>query len=119
MADQRITNLSYLEEMGMGEDALLVEMIELFLENTPESIRILHTHAENEEWENLAAEAHKFKPNLFYMGLEDAQQVIIEIEESAKNRADLEAIPFKIQQIENVCQKAYLELEEILEELKS
>lgn len=119
MADQRITNLSYLEELGMGEDALLIEMIELFLVNTPESLQILRTHAQNEDWESLAAEAHKFKPNLFYMGLTDAQQVIIKIEESAKEESDLETILPRIQGIEVVCEKAYGELREILDELKS
>ena len=118
MADQRITDLSYLEDMGMGDDSLLIEMIQLFLDNTPESLRLMKEHEANNDWEKLSAEAHKLKPNLSYMGLNGAREIILDIEESVKDEAGLDAISGQIRELETICRKAYTELSERLDELQ-
>ncbi len=38
----------------------------------------------NEEWELLYKQAHKIKPNLQYMGMDRAHNLILYIEEQAK-----------------------------------
>jgi len=119
MSDQRLTDLSYLEEMGMGDASLVIEMVELFLENTPESLRQLKKYNSEEKWTLLAAEAHKLKPNLSYMGLEGAKKTIIEIEEIAKNQTELDSIEEKIHEVEEICKQAYTELQDRLANLKN
>ena len=118
MSNYRITDLSYLENIGMGDDALLIEMIELFLENTPESLRLMKEYERQEDWTQLAAEAHKFKPNLSYMGLERAQKLILEIEKSVKENSELDSVRGKIEEIESICTSAYSELSDRLDHLK-
>ena len=113
-----MTDLSYLEEMGMGDNALIIEMVELFLENTPETLRRIKKHRDEENWTQLAAEAHKLKPNLSYMGLEGAKQTVIEIEKMAKSQSDLDAVEAKIDEVEIICKKAYTELQDRLVHLK-
>lgn len=119
MSEQPITDLSYLEEMGMGDDSLVIEMVELFLENTPESLSQLRKYHTEENWSQLAAEAHKLKPNLSYVGLEGAKKKVIEIEKSAKNQTNLDSVEGKINEIEETCRQAYIELRDRLVHLKS
>lgn len=119
MSDQRITNLSYLEDMGMGDDSLLIEMIELFLEKTPESIQHMKEYETQKNWQQLAAEAHKLKPNLSYMGLESAKELILEIENSSRKEENLDALSIKISEIEKLCNQAYSELSSELDNLKN
>lgn len=119
MADPKITNLAYLEELGMGDDDLLIEMVEMFLKNTPKSINTLRQHREEGNWQKLAAEAHKLKPNLSYVGLDEARDMIIKIEKSAKDDPDSDEIGAQIEEVNEICQQAYQELEVQLEELKN
>ncbi|MFH5831786.1 Hpt domain-containing protein [Halalkalibaculum sp. DA3122] len=119
MAEQKITNLAYLEDLGMGDDELMIEMVELFLTNTPDSIATLRQHCEGNNWKKLAAEAHKLKPNLSYVGLDEARNIIIEIEKCAKNHPEEQQLCSQIDEIDEICQQAYQELEIKLEELKS
>lgn len=119
MSDQPLTNLSYLESLGMGDDSIVIEMVELFLENTPESLRLIKKYKSEGDWSQLAAEAHKLKPNLSYMGLEGAKETVIEIEEIAKNQTDLDSLDDKIGEVEEVCKRAYSELHDRLENFKN
>ena len=118
MSDQRITNLSYLEQLDTGDDEIIVEMVEMFLENTPESIELLEKHVKAGNWKKLGAEAHKLKPNLSYVGLDQARDIILEIENLAKNDPDAGQLKAKIEQLNGICKQAYRELEEQLQELK-
>lgn len=118
MSEKQITNLSYLEEIGMGDDELLIEMIEMFIKNTPETLNTLREYNREEDWKMLSAEAHKFKPNLSYVGLEEAHQIVLEIEKTAKNESDPEGFSAEIDRLDDICQQAYKELNVQLEELK-
>lgn len=119
MSDQQITDLSYLENMGMGDNTLIIEMIELFLQNTPEALRAMKDYEVNGDWEKLGEEAHKLKPNLSYMGLEGAKDIIIEIEDQVKKKSGHSEISDKISEIEAICKQAYTELTEKRDELLS
>ncbi len=119
MSEQRITNLSYLEELDTGDDGLIVEMVEMFLENTPRSIDLLQQHLDNNNWKKLGAEAHKLKPNLSYVGLDQAHEIIIKIEKMAKDDPDPEQLGNNIGKLNTICIQAYKELEEHLQELKN
>ena len=119
MSENKITNLSYLEEIGMGDDDLLVEMIEMFLKNTPETLKSLREYNNEQNWNKLSAEAHKFKPNLSYVGLDEARDIILTIEQTAKTEDNPDGFIGEIEQVEEICQQAYKELEQQLQELKN
>ncbi|MDX1637557.1 MAG: Hpt domain-containing protein [Balneolaceae bacterium] len=118
MSEQRLTNLSYLEELGMGDDDLLIEMVEMFLENTPVSIDQMRNHCDASNWKKLAAEAHKLKPNLSYVGLDNARDLVVDIEKTAKNDPDPSVLHDRLDRLNGICREAYKELEQQLEELK-
>ncbi|MDZ7695130.1 MAG: Hpt domain-containing protein [Balneolaceae bacterium] len=119
MSQQRLTDLSFLEDLGMGDDDLLIEMIEMFLQNTPESLKQIQDYTEQKNWKKVAAEAHKLKPNLSYMGLERARDIIVDIEKTAKNDPDKNRIEHNITKVETICRQAYQELRQELNTLKT
>lgn len=119
MANRGLTDLSYLENLGMGDESLIIDMVELFLENTPESLRLIKKYESEKNWVKLSAEAHKLKPNLSFVGLEQAKALLLEVERSAKNKSNLETVGSNIQQIGEICERAYAELEETLKKLKN
>ncbi|MDR8391902.1 Hpt domain-containing protein [Aliifodinibius sp. S!AR15-10] len=119
MSEQRLTNLSYLEEVGMNDEDLLIEMVEMFLKNTPDSIEQLRQHHKEDNWKKLSAEAHKLKPNLSYVGLEQAREIVINIEKTAKTEPNPDELLQQIDEVDEICQIAYEELKERLRELKN
>ena len=122
MAKQNITDLSYLHEISMGDDELVAEMIALFLENVPRSIKRLKTLVQQEEWDEVASITHRLKPNLAYVGLDSAKAIIEHIEKRArvgnnaigKNNMSVENL-----RLEQLCRQSYKELNEALKELGS
>ncbi len=91
-------------------------MIRLFLEDAPLAIEKIKTLTDRGEWSLVAAEAHKLKPNLSYMGLEESRKMIIELEGYAKKEEETEKIGPLISKIKERCDRAYAELEEELKD---
>lgn len=103
----------------MDDDNLVVELIELFLENAPVALKKMQNHCQQQQWPALAAEAHKLKPNLGYMGMEKSKELIEELEKDAKQQQELEKISEKIDTLENHINQARTELKAELEKLSS
>lgn len=102
----------------MDDSSLVEEMIALFLKNTPTMVANLKRFNEQEQFEKLREEAHKYKPTLSYMGMEKANLLLTDIEKFAKERTNLERIPGKIRRLEELCDKAGSELQQVLDKLK-
>ena len=118
MAEQKITDLSYLNDIAMGDKALITDMIELFLEGVPVSVEHLKSLIESKEWKRVAEIAHKLKPNLAYMGLNSAKDMLEQLEEDARKNENTENLFHQASQIEKICNQAYVELNEMLDELR-
>ena len=119
MQHDSLINMDYLNRLSMGDDTLVVEMIEMFLDNAPEMLENLHTHLNNENWTKMAAEAHRFKPTLSYMGMEQTKKVIENLEKIAADDPDVRDMEEKLNEIETMCNRAYNELKNKVEELKT
>lgn len=119
MEDQSVTDLSYLKEMAMGDETIVIETTEVFIQDAPNSIEDVQTHYANQDWEKLAKTAHKIKPNLAYMGMNRARELIIEIEQQANNEDISPDLGEKIKEFRELCNKAIDELSGKLEALKA
>lgn len=95
---------------------MVIEMIEVFLDGYGEALQEMRELNNKENWEELRARAHKFKPNLAYMGISQGTEKIQELEKHAKNNnANLE-IGSTLSELDNICEKAS---EELRQELKN
>lgn len=117
MTDNKVTDLDYLRDISTGDDQMIIEMIEVFLEGYREALSEMRELNENENWEELRARAHKFKPNLAYMGISKGTEKILKLEEQAKNNDSSIDISSTLTDLSNICEEASNELQGELQRL--
>ncbi len=118
MTNKKYIDLSYLEDVSMGDKSMIEEMIEMFLDLVPQSLSELRSLYEDEQWLELKAEAHKLKPNFAYMGIESGKELLQQIEHHADKEEDLESIREKLDELEKIYEQAAGELNSELKGLK-
>jgi HPt (histidine-containing phosphotransfer) domain-containing protein len=106
-----VIDLSYLEEVSGGNNEFIIEMIDLFLAQTPGHIDELLTAVSAKDWKKIAELAHKVKPTLAFMGVESVKEVMAEIESNGRNEENYEDIVVKINQLQEVFTTIYAKLE--------
>lgn len=109
---RRRYNLSYLKEISGGDEDFILDMIQTFIKNTGDEIAILKDLAEQNKWETLGENAHKFAPGLQFLGLLSLRPVINQIEEYAFRQKNLDQIPNLIKKLEEECQLVSEELKQ-------
>jgi HPt (histidine-containing phosphotransfer) domain-containing protein len=104
-------DLSYLKEISGGDEDFILDMIQTFIENTPNEIAILRNYAKEEKWDLLGENAHRFAPSLQFIGLISLRPVINQIEDFSFSRKNLD-------QISSLLDKLDTEYSLVSEELK-
>lgn len=87
-----LIDLSYLQEVASDNVEFMVEMIDIFLGQTPEYVSILSDAVDNQEWTKIAEMAHKVKPTLAFMGANEAKETMASIESRARDKEDYEGV---------------------------
>ena len=111
-----IVDLSTLRKMSNNDEKFVRDMIESFITNTPEILEQIDKANNDRDWHEVSAMAHKLKPNLAFMGVDSLKDTVIQIEQSAKNKTDLEALPNKIG---HLIEQVSLAIEELNETITS
>ncbi|MDP1843998.1 MAG: ATP-binding protein [Sediminibacterium sp.] len=113
------TDLTYLKKRTKSDTSLMIEMISLFLEQTPILISSMKSSLSSQDWQTLQASVHKIIPSFSIMGIsEDFEVMAKQIKEYAQTIEKTASIPLLLTKIENVCIQAYSELEIELKLLK-
>lgn len=111
-------DLSYLKDVASGSNEFMIEMIELFLAQTPSYFEQLQQHILDENWSSAADIAHKIKPTLAFMGVESARVSMAEIEQNARNLVNLDSIPEAFELLNDLSKELFVKLEEVKKELE-
>lgn len=107
-------NLNYLKQIAEGNDTFIIEMIELFLNKTPEALEEMEACFQKQNWQELRALAHKIKPSFGYFGLPELQTQLAEVEALSESQKD----PEKIRELmKNVSLISYTAFEQLKREL--
>lgn len=115
----KCTNLDYLLLRTKSNPALMMEMISLYLEQTPILILAMKQSLENKDWNALYAAVHKMIPSFTIMGInQDYENIAKKIQEFTSNKKGTDVIYDMVIQIENICNQACLELEEEFNQIK-
>ncbi|NGP75483.1 Hpt domain-containing protein [Balneolaceae bacterium YR4-1] len=117
MTNNKITDLDYLRDISTGDNQMVIEMIEVFLEGYREALSDMRELNQEGNWEELRARAHKFKPNLAYMGISKGTEKILQLEEQAKNNEPPVDIGSTISELSSICEEASGELQQELKNL--
>ncbi len=116
----KCTNLKYLETRTKSDPKLMMEMISLYLQQTPGLIHEMKLSLLNNDWSALNAVVHKMIPSFLIVGIDpafkDKANIIMEYASMQRNA---EAIPDLVLQLENVCIQACMELEEAYHFIKN
>ncbi len=90
MGPEKKFDLSYLNNITQGDEALKLKMLETILEEAPEEISRMKTLYVQKDWSKLRGAAHKFKSTLVFLGNKKLEQLVKKIELNAMNEEDLE-----------------------------
>jgi len=88
--NHKLIDLSYLEDMSGNNKDIMNEMVEIFLEQTPEFTEGISEYFENKQWTNLGAVAHKAKSSVRIMGMNDLGDCLEKIEHYSKGNQKIE-----------------------------
>lgn len=115
----KCTDLSYLIHRTKSNPALMMQMISLYLEQTPPLIKAMKKGFLEKDWNSLYAAVHKIIPSFSIVGLNiDYENMAKKIQEFASNQLDEDNIEEIVNKIEKVCVQACIELKEEFDTLK-
>jgi PAS domain S-box-containing protein len=116
----KCTNLYYLNTRTKSNKGLMVEMISLYLEQTPILVSTMKKSFLESDWKSLNAAVHKMIPSFSIIGLhtdyENMAKKIQKFANTMQNTAELSDLVIKL---ENICNQACLELLEDLNTYKN
>ncbi|PIF00490.1 MAG: histidine phosphotransferase [Maribacter sp.] len=84
-----IYNLDKLNEMADGEEEFINSVISVFLEEVPQDLKALETALDREDHEQVYKLAHKIKPNVDLLGMEQTRAIALEIETLGKKKENI------------------------------
>ena len=86
-----ICDLEFIKEITPGSYTFPMNVIELFLKETPERIQKLKVAISNSNWEETYAIAHKIKPGVLMLGFpHDSSDALLSILRNTKEEKHLE-----------------------------
>ncbi len=108
----KYTDLQYLITRTKANPVLMMEMISLYLEQTPPLISLMKKSWKEKDWSSLYASVHKMIPSFAIMGIStDYENMAKKVQDYAKNQQESNGIGGLVQQIDTVCTQACVELE--------
>jgi signal transduction histidine kinase/CheY-like chemotaxis protein len=108
----KYTDLTYLTDRTKANPQLMMDMISLYLQQTPALISALKESLLHEDWDSLYTAIHKIIPSFYIMGIhKDYENTGKKIQEYVSTRQHLDKVEEMVLQIDNVCMQACKELE--------
>ena len=115
----RCIDLGYLSHRTKSNPKLMMEMISLYLEQTPPLINVMKQSYMNKDWDSLQAAVHKMIPSFSIMGISsDFENMAKKVQEYANTQHKDDGIHDMVLQLENICSQACIELEEEFHRIK-
>ncbi len=116
---ERCIDLHYLIQRTKANPVLMMEMIKLYLDQTPVLIGIMKESLRNRDWGGLHAAVHKIIPSFSIVGIsQDFENMAKKIQDYAATQGQFAGIQEMFLKIEAVCSQACRELEKELNSIK-
>jgi CheY-like chemotaxis protein/HPt (histidine-containing phosphotransfer) domain-containing protein len=112
---EKITNLDFLRELTKNNPEMIAEMINVYLEETPQLLNRMKQSIRNKDFQGLRAAAHSIIPSFSTMGMDEKYTALAKtIQEQATKKEDLQGIQDNLSRLEKVCESAFKELKQDL-----
>jgi PAS domain S-box-containing protein len=113
VARSKCVDLTFLKKRTKGNRELMMEMIELYREQTPPLVIKMKQSLHNKDWDSLHSAVHKIIPSFSIMGIhKDFENIAKKIQEYSSTQQHLDEVQELVAQVNNVCTQACEELEE-------
>lgn len=113
-------NLDYLMHRTKADPELLIEMISLYLEQTPPLVFAMKDTYQKQDWVGLHAAVHKLIPSFSIMGIHsDFENMAKKIKDFSVHQQEIDHVPDLLLQIEIICNRACEELMAEIQILKN
>jgi CheY-like chemotaxis protein len=113
VGSKKSVDLTYLHKRTKANPQLMMEMIELYLQQTPSLISKIKQSLSEKDWDSLFASVHKLIPSFSIMGIhKDFEENAKKIQEYSSTKQHLNEIPELVLSLETVCAEACEELKE-------
>src|ERR1035437_4447906 len=104
---QKCTNMDYLKRLTKGNPKMIMEMVKIYLDETPKFLDKLKQGLNNMDWESMARAAHSLKPSFATMGMgAEFTEMAKNIQEYAEKKENPEKIKEWVLKIEAACSQA-------------
>lgn len=90
-----IYSLDKINEMADGDTDFINSVITVFLEEVPEDLEALEKALDAKDYTQVYQLAHKIKPNVDLLGMEQTRAIALEIETLGKKEANMAEIESK------------------------
>lgn len=107
-----IYSLDKINEMADGDDDFINSVISVFLEEVPQDLEGLENALEAGNYEQVYQLAHKIKPNVDLLGMEQTRAAALQIETLGKSEANMA-------EIQSVFPSLKKDIEQVVSELKN
>jgi PAS domain S-box-containing protein len=106
-------DLTYLYKRTKANSDLMMEMIELYLRQTPTLVSDMKQALSDKDWDSLLKSVHKLIPSFSIMGIDkEYEEIAKKIQEYSRTRQHPDEIQGLVLQLETVCSQACEELRE-------
>ncbi|QHT65817.1 response regulator [Rhodocytophaga rosea] len=102
--------ISHVQKAGLNDPEFMVQLMNMFLEKTPEALQQMESSAQSQNWKQVGFIAHRIKSVFVCMGLSHLQHELWQIEQAAVNEVHTEYIPDKIKQLHDGCKEAFVQI---------
>lgn len=111
----KYTDLDYLTRRTKSNPELMMEMITLYLDQTPALVSTMKRSTQEKDWKSLYSAVHKLIPSFSIMGINaNFENMAKKVQEYASTQQQSDGILDLVMQLEVVCTKACEELREEL-----
>jgi len=111
-----MVDLSFLRSFTKDNPVKMKRYISMYLNIAPETFNRMESNLHDENWTDLAINAHSLKPQVDYMGIASLKEALVQIETKAKrgNVNDMESLFTQAKEINDMSGKL---LKEQMDEL--
>ncbi|WP_350287620.1 Hpt domain-containing protein [uncultured Croceitalea sp.] len=107
-----IYSLDKINEMAEGDEDFVRSVVTVFLEEVPEDLQALEEAISTKDYEQIYKMAHKIKPNVDLLGMEQTRANALEIETLGKQDGNFDTIQEKFPLLKT-------DVEQVVTELKN
>ena len=108
--NSKYVDLTYLNRRTRANPKLMMQMIELYLEQTPPLLVMMRKGLRNKDWNSLRAAVHKMIPSFSIMGFNSKYELVAKKIQEHKGEGQEELVSGWIKELEDVCELACEEL---------